>query len=106
MEMLRIYKDMEITYQEFDRALLRLGYHRVSDKKGIRYINEVYGSTIPINPLNTFDRKMIKGTFAAHASSMEMMGVLEHRDDIAKMIEQDRLDAAAREHNTPVGVAA
>ena len=30
---------------------------------------------------------------------MEMQGVLAHRDDIAKMIEQDRLDALEREQN-------
>ena len=103
MEVIGIYKDMEITYLEFHHALLRLGYHKVSDKKGIRYINEAYGSTIPINPLNTFERKMIKGTFAAHAYSMEKMGVLEHRDDIAKMIEQDRLDTLAHGQSMSLG---
>ena len=43
---------------------------------------------------------MLRGSLAAEAYLMEMQGVLAHRDDIAKMIEQDRLDALALEHNT------
>lgn len=32
METLRIYKDLEITYHEFEQAVLRLGYHKVAKK--------------------------------------------------------------------------
>ena len=106
MERVRIYKDMEVTYQEFFQALYRLGYRKVSEKNSLLYVNDAHGSVISINPLNTPDRKMLRGSFAAEAYLMEMQGVIEHRDDIAKMIEQDRLDAAAREQNTPVGAAA
>jgi hypothetical protein len=42
---------------------------------------------------------MIKGAFSAEAYLMEMKGVLENKDDIAKMIEQDRL--AAGQGNIP-----
>ena len=106
MEIVRIYKDMEITYHEFFQALYRLGYRKVSQKNAILYVNDEHGSIISINPLNTPDRKMLRGSFAAEAYLMEMQGVLEHRDDIAKMIEQDRLDALAREQNMSVGEAA
>ena len=100
MERVRIYKDMEVTYQEFFQALYRLGYRKVPKKEAILYVNDEYDSIISINPLNTPERKMLRGSLAAEAYLMEMQGVLAHRDDIAKMIEQDRLDALAREKNT------
>ena len=106
MEMVRIYKDLVVTYAEFENALLRLGFRQTVKNGWKVYINDAHGASVKINPLNTPDRKMILGAFAAEAYNLEMMGVLEHRDDIAKMIEQDRLDAAAREQNTPVGAAA
>lgn len=39
--------------------------------------------------------KMVKGEFAANAFLMEMKGVLNDKDDIAKMIEQSRLEKTA-----------
>ena len=48
---------------------------------------------------------MILGAFAGHAYNLEMMGVLEHRDDIAKMIEQERLDTMNREQDIPLSAA-
>ncbi len=98
MELMNIYKDMEVTYQEFMQALLRLGYHEVNKKDVTLYVNEVYDSVIPISHLNTPDTLMIKGELAAQAFLMEMKGVLEHKDDIVKMIEQDRFEALTREH--------
>ena len=49
---------------------------------------------------------MILGAFAGEAYNMEMMGVLEHRDDIAKMIEQERLDPLSREQKKPLSASA
>jgi hypothetical protein len=37
---------------------------------------------------------------------MEMKGILENRDDIAKMIEQDRLVKSANGNNAPQSLAA
>ncbi|MDZ7878407.1 MAG: hypothetical protein U5L45_12085 [Saprospiraceae bacterium] len=48
---------------------------------------------------------MILGAFSAEAYNLEMMGVIEHRDDIAKMIEQERLDKAAGEQNKHLSAA-
>lgn len=100
MEVIRIYKDMVVSYKEFESALLRLGFRKTLRNDGWKvYINDEHEASININPLNTPDRMMILGTFSAHSYSLEMVGVLEHRDDIAKMIEQDRLDALLREQN-------
>ena len=80
-----------IPYQEFENALLQLGYHKVTKSHARLYVNEAYDSIISLSPLNTPDRIMIRGAFASEAYLMEMKGVLENRDDIAKMIEQERL---------------
>jgi hypothetical protein len=91
MQTISIYKNLEITYQEFEMALLRLGYRKVPKSKATHYILDTYDSIISISHLNTPDRKMNKGEFAAQAFLMEMKGVLKEKDDIAKMIEQERL---------------
>jgi hypothetical protein len=101
MEIVGIYKNMEVSYHEFEQALLRLGYYKVTKPHARLYINEVYDSVISLSPLNTPDRIMIKGAFSAEAYLMEMKGVLESRDDIAKMIEQERLAASNPEQKTP-----
>ena len=106
MERVGIYKDLKVSYGEFTAALLRLGYRKVPQEDAIFYVNDEYGSVIRIGHRNTPDKMMMLALFAGEAYSMEMMGVIEHRDDIAKMIEQDRLDAAVREQNTPLGAAA
>ena len=107
MEVLRIYKDLVVSYREFEDALLRLGYRQTMRPDGWKkYIHDETGASLQINPRNTPDRMMILGAFAGEAYNMEMMGVLEHRDDIAKMIEQERLDALNREQKKPLGAAA
>ncbi len=104
MEIVRVYKDMVVSYKEFENALLRLGFRKTVKKDGWKvYLNDEHEASVTINPLNTPDRMMILGTFAAHSYSLEMMGVLEHRDDIAKMIEQDRLNALTHGQNVPLG---
>lgn len=95
-----IYKDMEVSYQEFEQALMNLGYHKVSKKDNTLYINRAYDSVISISHLNTPDRIMNKGEFAAQAFLMEMKGVLGDKDDIAKMIEQNRFDAKANKQTS------
>ena len=105
MERIGIYKDLVVTYAEFESALLRLGFHQTIKNGWKVYINDEYNATVKINPLNTPDKNMILGSFAGHAYNLEMMGVLEHRDDIAKMIEQERLDAMNREQDIPLSAA-
>ena len=100
-----IYKDMIVSYQEFERALLRLGYHVVMKPHARLYINEDYDSVISVSHRNTLDKMMIRGAFTAEAYLMEMKGVLENMDDIAKMIEQDRLTQLINGQNTPQSLA-
>ena len=99
-----IYKNMEVSYKEFEHALLSLGYRKERKKNARLYINDVHNSIISISPLNTPDRIMIKGEFAAQAYLMEMKGVLADKDDIAKMIEQERLAKSLPQVNVPITV--
>jgi hypothetical protein len=91
MELIRIYKDMEVTYQEFENALEHLDFTKIIKKHQRLYVNKAHDSIVAISELNTPDRMMVKGEFAAQSYTLEMKGVIEHRDDIAKMIEQARL---------------
>ena len=106
MERIGIYKDMVVSYQEFENALLRLGYHKVMKPHARVYINEEYDSIISLSNLNTPDKMMVKGSFSSKAYLMEMKGVLESMDDIAKMIEQDRLEASGRTQSTSLSASA
>ncbi len=101
-----IYKDMIVSYQEFETALLRLGYHIVIKPHARLYVNEEYDSVITVSHRNTLDKMMIRSIFTAEAYLMEMKGVLESMDDIAKMIEQDRFAVLGQEQNRPQSVAA
>jgi hypothetical protein len=91
MQTISIYKNIEVTYQEFEFALLKLGYRKVPKNNATLYILDSHDSIISISNLNTSDRKMNKGEFTAQAFLMEMKGVLKDKDDIAKMIEQERV---------------
>ena len=106
MERIGIYKDLKVSYGEFTQALLRLGYHKEPNEDAILYVNDEYDSVIRIGYRNTPDKMMMLAVFTSEAYLMEMKGVIECRDDIAKMIEKDRLDALAREQNMSVGEAA
>jgi hypothetical protein len=106
MEIVSIYKNMEVSYQEFEQALLNLGYDKVPNRHVTLYVNSAFDSVISISQLNTPDRMMIKGEFAAQAFLMEMKGVLAHKDDIARMIEQSRLAQTGLSQTVPQGVAA
>lgn len=92
METLKIYKDLEITYQEFEQAVVRLGYRKEVKKNVILYINDDYDSIFYVSTLVSPEMKMVKAEFATNAFLMEMKGVLNDKDDIAKMIEQSRLE--------------
>ena len=106
MERIGIYKDLKVSYGEFTKALSQLGYYKMPTDEATLYINDDYDSIIRISNHHKPDKMMLLAVFTSEAYLMEMKGVIESRDYIAKMIEQDRLDAAAREQNTPLGAAA
>ena len=46
MEVLRIYKDLKVSYGEFTQALLRLGYRKVPKDAATLYVNDEFDSII------------------------------------------------------------
>ena len=106
MERIGIYKDLKVSYGEFTKALLQLGYYKMPADEATLYINDDYDSVIRISNHHKPDKMMLLAVFTSEAYLMEMKGVIESRDDIAKMIEQDRLDALNREQKTPLSASA
>jgi hypothetical protein len=92
MEKIRMYKEMDIKFIEFDAAMLRLGYAKTSDDKFIIYTHEESGSIVHLSQYHKSLDFINKGWFIAKAYNMEGFGVINHRDDLAKMIEQMRLE--------------
>ena len=88
---LSVYKEIEISYRELANALLRLGYHKAASDKYFRYINNEHNSDIILPlPRKSDEEKVNKAYFVALSYNMEWKGVLNHMDDLAKMIERDR----------------
>jgi hypothetical protein len=92
MESLRMYKEMEITYNELDMALIYYGFKRVLSKDFIRYKHKS-GSGLSVSLTMKPSDLVNKGWIVAYTYNMECMGALEHRDDLAKLIEQKRLES-------------
>ena len=90
MERLRSYKEMEPTYGELEIALKKLNYENKSTSKIFVFINEEFDSVVAI-PIKGKQEKVDKSRFAMISHNMEGLGIIKHRDDLAKMIEQNRL---------------
>jgi hypothetical protein len=99
METLRIYKDLEVTYLEFEQALIQLGYTKVVKSNGLFYVHKKYDSIVKVSNLVKPEMKMLKADFTAQAFLMEMKGVSNDKDDIAKMIEHSRLNSSIENRN-------
>jgi hypothetical protein len=92
METLRMYKEMNITIAELEEALFKLGYTKKIREDYVTYSHDS-GSKIYIPTIYKPDRVLNKGWFVANASNMMHMGAIEHRDDLAKLVEKMRLEA-------------
>lgn len=90
MEGRRVYKEMNITYGELAEALTQLGYKNESDIEYFRYVNKKYNSVILLrsNPLN---RTLFKAIISGFSYQLYMQGVIEDYDDLAKLVEKNRL---------------
>ena len=90
MEGRKVYKEMSITNGELAQALTQLGYKNESDSEIFRYINKVYDSIILLraNPPN---RTLFKAIISGFSYQLYMQGVIEEQDDLAKLVEKNRL---------------
>ena len=95
MEGRRVYKEMTITYGELAQALTELGFRNESDSDHFRYAHKKYASVILLkaNPPN---RELFKAIISAFSYQLYMQGVIEDYDDLAKLVEKNRLTNSAQ----------
>jgi hypothetical protein len=91
MEVLRMYKEMDITIAELEAALFKLGYVKKMKDEYVTYSHKS-GAKIYLPTVYKPDRVLNKGWFVGNASNMMHMGVIEHRDDLAKLVEKMRME--------------
>jgi signal recognition particle subunit SEC65 len=95
MEGRSVYKEMSITYGELAQALTELGYKNESDSDHFRYAFKKHNSVILLkaNPAN---RELFKAIVSGFSYQLYMQGVIEDYDDLAKLVEKNRLTNTAQ----------
>jgi hypothetical protein len=94
MEGIKMYKEMDITIKELEAALFKLGFVKKIKEDVVSYSHES-GSKILLPAVYKPNRILNKGWFIGNADNMAGMGAIEHRDDLAKLVEKMRLEAMA-----------
>lgn len=90
MEKFRIYKDMEVSYNEVEEALKQLGFKNHSDSKRFYFVKDTPNAIFKM-PLKTSDEKVLKAHLAANSYGLWASGVIKDIHDFAKLIERNRL---------------
>ena len=93
MQKIRIYKEMDITYQEVIDALLRLGFINESDIERFYFVHKKTKAVF-IMPQKPPTAKVLKAHFSANSYGLWASGVTKDIHDFAKMIEANRLSVA------------
>ena len=91
MEGRRVYKEMNITYGELAHALTQLGFKNESDSEHFRYVNKEQDSVILLRA-NPASRLLFKAIISGFSYQLYMQGVIEDYDDLAKLVEKNRLE--------------
>jgi predicted RNA binding protein YcfA (HicA-like mRNA interferase family) len=94
MEGISMYKEMDITIKELEAALFKLGFVKKIKGDVVSYSHES-GSKILLPVVYKPNRVLNKGWFIGNADNMAGMGAIEHRDDLAKLVETMRLEAVS-----------
>jgi hypothetical protein len=89
MEKFRIYKDIEVSYQEVEKTLLALGFKNESDAEKFYYVHKKHKAVF-IMPQKKPTEKVLKAHFAANSYGLWASGVTNDIHDFAKMIEANR----------------
>lgn len=93
METISIYKNMEVTYGELEKALLTLQYVKKRGKNFYGFENKTFDSLVLIPLLAQPSDIVSRLLFDSTSKLLEAKGVIAHKDDLAKMIERERLSA-------------
>ena len=90
MEYTSFYNDISATYGEVAVALTKLGFVDASTSEQFRFVNEPYNSDIKL-PARPLDTPFSKANMIGYSYILYMQGVIQHRDDLAKRIEKNRV---------------
>ena len=90
MQYLKINEKMTATYAEIAETLKKLGFQDMSTPKYFRLVNHTHNSEVklPARPLDTVFSAV---NFAGFSYQLYMQGVIEEQDDLAKLVEKNRL---------------
>lgn len=92
MEKFRIYKDLEVSYNEVEKALLQLGFRNASDTKRFYFVNDKHDA-IFLMPFKKGTDTVLKAHFSANSYGLWATGVIKDIHDFAKLIEKNRFAA-------------
>lgn len=90
MQYLQINENIIATYAEVAEALKKLGFQDMSTPKHFRLVHNAYNSEVklPARPLDTLFSKV---NLAGFSYQLYMQGVIKDYDDLAKLVEKNRL---------------
>lgn len=91
METISIYKNMEVTYGELETALRAFHYTKKRGKDFYGFENKTFDSVVLIPLTAQPEEKVSRLLFDSTSKLLEAKGVIFHKDDLAKMIERERL---------------
>jgi len=91
MDYTRIYKNMKITYEELDKALLHKKYKKKIVDQFLIYSNKKFDSLILL-PLQKKKAIVNSAHFASTSYIFSQKGVIKKAQDLAKWIEKYRLN--------------
>ncbi len=90
MQYLHFYKELVANYGEVAEALKKLGFQDVSTAKHFRLVNNTHKSEVKL-PARPLDAVFSKVNLAGFSYQLYMQGVIDDFDDLAKLVEKNRL---------------
>lgn len=101
-----IYKEIQPTYGEWLPILEKLGFQKkvvefttlFGDKKPQYRLENKAEKSIIILPFEPDDAPVLKAYFANYSIQLYYQGIIEDMQDMAKMIDQNRLAAEKQAH--------
>ena len=95
MEKFRIYKDMEVSYNEVEAALIQLGFRNCSDNRRFYFMEDEHKAIFKM-PMKNGSEKVLKAHLAANSYGLWATGVIKDIHDFLKLIERNRLAAESK----------
>ncbi len=96
---------MEPLYAELAESLVQLGFEDKSTAERFIYFNKEYRLVIDLFP-KKYHERLDAGRFGMVSAQLFHFGIIEHRDDLGKMIKAKRLATAAMLPPVPASTAA